>query len=79
MDPAEIARLHPDAVAFARAIRGAFGDGVRLIHARNREGQELGKDPSPGYGPSPDKGAVARFMEPHTRGQTPLGRRQAEG
>ena len=63
MDPQEIALEFPQAVTFARAMRAAFGDGVRLIHARNAAGRELGRDPAIGWGPSPDKSAIW-FTEP---------------
>jgi len=66
MDPEEIARDWPEAVTFARAIRAVFGDGVRLVHAVNRAGAELGRDPAIGYGPSPDK---APFTEPDNPGR----------
>lgn len=40
-DAEEIARLWPGAVQFARTFREVFGDGVRLIYARNSAGDEL--------------------------------------
>ena len=39
----EIAAKFPEAVAFARAIREVFGDGVKLTYARNAAGEELGR------------------------------------
>lgn len=36
LDPAEIARRFPAPVAKARALREVFGDGVRLIYAKDR-------------------------------------------
>jgi hypothetical protein len=39
----EIARQFPEAVEFARQMREVFGDGVRLLYARNAAGLELGK------------------------------------
>lgn len=43
MTAEEIAERFPEAVAFARALRDAFGPGVRLVYARNRQGEELGR------------------------------------
>jgi hypothetical protein len=43
---AEIERRFPEAVAFARLMRAEFGPEVRLIYARNKEGEELGRDAS---------------------------------
>lgn len=43
MAPAEIARTFPGAVAFARAMREAFGEGVRLVRATNAAGEQLGR------------------------------------
>lgn len=40
---AEVAARWPEAVAFARAMREVFGDGVKLTYARNAKGEELGK------------------------------------
>jgi hypothetical protein len=34
----EIAAKFPEAVEFARQMRDVFGDGVRLIYARNSAG-----------------------------------------
>jgi hypothetical protein len=42
MTPEEIAKRFPEAVAFARQFRDVFGPGVRLIYARNQNGEELG-------------------------------------
>lgn len=66
MSPEEIAHEWPEAVTFARAIRQVFGDGVRLLHARNAAGRELGKDPAIGYGQSPDKEAMEAMEEFHS-------------
>lgn len=46
MTPEEIASRWPDAVAYARAIRAEFGDGVRMVCAVNPQGEQLGKPPS---------------------------------
>lgn len=40
---AEIAERWPHAVAFAKDMREAFGDGIKLVYARNEEGQEIGR------------------------------------
>ena len=39
----EVERRFPEAVAFARQIRDVFGPDVRLIYARNQQGEELGR------------------------------------
>ena len=38
----EIARKFPEAVALARDLREAFGEGVKIIYAKNQEGEEIG-------------------------------------
>lgn len=42
---AEIEAAFPEAVQFARQLREVFGDGVKLVYARNAQGQEIGKRP----------------------------------
>lgn len=42
----EIAARWPDAVSKARELREVFGDGVRLLYARNEAGDELGRRPA---------------------------------
>jgi hypothetical protein len=39
----DIARKFPEAVAFARQLRDVFGPEVRLLYARNQQGEELGR------------------------------------
>lgn len=39
----EIAERWPEAVAIARLLREVFGNEVRLLYARNKEGEELGE------------------------------------
>ena len=39
---ADVERAFPEAVALAKALREVFGDGVRLLYARNAEGEEIG-------------------------------------
>ena len=46
MTPEEIAARWPEAVAYARAIRAEFGDGVRMVCAVNPAGEQLGKPPA---------------------------------
>lgn len=42
------AREHPEAVALAQAFRAVFGDGVKLLYAKNlKTGAELGKPTLP--------------------------------
>jgi hypothetical protein len=41
--PEDIARKFPEAVAFARQLRDVFGPDVRLVYARNGQGEELGR------------------------------------
>ena len=43
MTAEEIAAKFPEAVAVARAFREVFGEGVRLIYARNPAGETLGR------------------------------------
>jgi hypothetical protein len=43
LDKAEIEKRWPEAVARARELREVFGDGVRLLWAKNQNGEELGK------------------------------------
>ena len=43
MTPEDIARKFPEAVAFARQLRDVFGPDVRLVYARNGQGEELGR------------------------------------
>lgn len=47
LDKAEVARRFPVAVQFAALMREAFGDDVRLIYAKNAEGDTLGKPSDP--------------------------------
>ena len=46
MTKEEIAAAFPEAVEIARQFRDVFGDGVRLLYARNGVGQELGRSTS---------------------------------
>jgi hypothetical protein len=39
----DVAAAFPDAVQFAKLMRDAFGDGVRITYARNGQGQEIGR------------------------------------
>lgn len=43
MTPEEIAARWPEAVTFARTMRAVFGDGVKLIYAKNAAGEVLGR------------------------------------
>lgn len=43
MNKEEIAERWPEAVKLARELRSVFGDGVRLLYARNERGEELGR------------------------------------
>jgi hypothetical protein len=38
-----MAERFPEAVAFARLMREVFGDGVKILYAKNAEGKEIGK------------------------------------
>ena len=42
MDKREVRRLFPSVIAFADACRAEFGDGVKLVYAREN-GREIGK------------------------------------
>lgn len=43
---AEVEAAFPEAVQFARQLREVFGDGVKILYARNAQGQEIGKPTS---------------------------------
>lgn len=43
MNKEEIAERWPEAVALARELRAVFGEGVRLLYAKNERGEELGR------------------------------------
>ena len=42
MDKREVRRLFPSVIAFADACRAEFGDGVKLVYAKEN-GREIGK------------------------------------
>lgn len=37
-----IERAFPEAVALAKSLREVFGDGVKILYARNADGEEIG-------------------------------------
>lgn len=39
----EVSAAFPEATRFARDLRAVFGDGVKIIYARNAHGQEIGR------------------------------------
>lgn len=39
----DIERSFPEAVALAKALREVFGSGVKILYARNTEGDEIGR------------------------------------
>lgn len=45
----DVAEAFPEAVALAKRYRELFGDGVRLVYARNSAGLEIGRQPRAEY------------------------------
>ena len=54
MTKEEVALRFPEAVEIARKFRDTFGDGVRILYARNRDGETLGRPTSDGSSDTSD-------------------------